>query len=155
MIGPYAVAGRVCGVTAAGTRGPRTRRRSGAYREAVSTINPGTAAVDGATEEIADANMATFLTAVLQRGGELAAGQPTRDPSGDHEGRFGYRLSTAGGSSIAILMPGVDLTRVRDDPSAAAPCLRVNGLAWWWNDAVGQVAGTARAPGGPHLQPVD
>jgi hypothetical protein len=38
-------------------------------------------------------------------------------------------------------MPGVELCLVRDDLTAIAPCLYVNGGAWWWNDAVGLVAG--------------
>jgi hypothetical protein len=38
-------------------------------------------------------------------------------------------------------MPGVDLAEVRDDMTAAAPCLYLNGDAWWWYSAVGQVTG--------------
>jgi hypothetical protein len=41
---------------------------------------------------------------------------------------------------LALLLPGVELRLLRDDITAAAPCLYVNGNAWWWDAAVGSVA---------------
>ena len=38
-------------------------------------------------------------------------------------------------------MSGVVLALIRDDISAQAPCLYVNGQAWWWQGAVDSVAG--------------
>jgi hypothetical protein len=41
-------------------------------------------------------------------------------------------------------MPGVELTRIRDDITAQAPCLYVNGCAWWWDAAVDMAIPLAR-----------
>src|SRR5688500_14580702 len=106
-------------------------------------INPGTRPVDGAREDLAAANLEVFLAEVRRRGGEPAGG-PVRDPGADRDGRFGWGLPMADGSIVRLLMPGVELIRVRDDITAEAPCLYVNGGAWWWPDAVGQVAGPTR-----------
>ena len=37
-------------------------------------------------------------------------------------------------------MPGTALARLRDDLTAEAPCLYVNGNAYWWDAAVSRVA---------------
>ncbi|MEV8508355.1 hypothetical protein AB0368_26535 [Actinoplanes sp. NPDC051475] len=67
-------------------------------------------------------NLAVFLKAVGKRGGELA-GDPIRDPAADRDGRFGWDLPRPDGSITRLLMPGVELMRVRDDLTAHAPCL--------------------------------
>jgi hypothetical protein len=108
-------------------------------------INPGTLPVEDATLETAAANIAVFVAAVRDRGGEVA-GDPVRDPAADGDGRYGYLLHTPAGV-VPVRMPGAPLSRVRDDLSAAAPCIYVAGNPWWWNDAVGQGVyrgGTAR-----------
>ncbi len=48
---------------------------------------------------------------------------------------------------MRLLVPGVPLERARDDLTALAPCFYVNGLAWWWNDAVSRVAAEGVAMG--------
>jgi hypothetical protein len=106
-------------------------------------INPGTVAVDDADEQLAEQNLDVFLTAARDRGAPLA-GDPVRDPSADRDGRFGWDLPMAGGSVTRLLMPGVELMRVRDDLTVDAPCLYVNGGAWWWPSALGMVATAAR-----------
>jgi hypothetical protein len=99
-------------------------------------INPGTRPIEGAREDLAAANLEVFLKAVREHGGQLA-GDPVRDPAADRDGRFGWDLPQADGSVTRLLMPGVELMRVRDDITAQALCLYVNGGAWWWSDAVG------------------
>ncbi len=111
------------------------------YRDRV--INPGTLPVEDAREELAAANLEIFLAAVVERGGQLA-GEPVRDPAADRDGRYGWDLAMPDGTVVRLLMPGAELMRVRDDLSARAPCLYVSGEAWWWNDAVGQVAARGR-----------
>ncbi|WP_433531272.1 hypothetical protein ACQPYA_03955 [Micromonospora sp. CA-263727] len=101
-------------------------------------VNFGTGPVDEASEAAAEANMSAFVDALRQRGIDLPA-TADRDPSADRDGRYGYLLPTATGA-VHILMPGADLARVRDDLTASAPCLVVNGQAWWWHDATGQAA---------------
>jgi hypothetical protein len=63
-------------------------------------------------------------------------GALTREPAGDRDGRYGWTLQFTDGRHLRLLMPGVELTRLRDDITAAAPCLYLNGHAYWWNDAV-------------------
>ncbi|MBL7252780.1 hypothetical protein [Paractinoplanes lichenicola] len=115
-------------------------------------INPGTEPVEGASEELARANLDVFLGAVRRRTGELdgvsirrrvagIAGDPVRDPGADRDGRFGWDLPMSDDRAVRLLMPGVELTLIRDDITARAPCLYVNGNAWWWNGAVDSVAG--------------
>lgn len=99
-------------------------------------INPGSEPVENATEEHAAANMVEFVAEFQERGGHLA-GDPIRTTDLDEGGRFGWLLPLVGGGASEILMPGVELTRLRDDLTAQAPCVRVNGLMWWWRDAVG------------------
>ncbi|AGL14290.1 hypothetical protein [Actinoplanes sp. N902-109] len=113
-------------------------------------INPGTAPLDDAQPDVAAANLEVFLTAVRDRvpamGGDPLvrtaelSGDPVRDPAADRDGRFGWDLPFSDGSLLRVLMPGVELSRLRDDISAQAPCLYVNGTACWWNDAVARVA---------------
>ncbi len=106
-------------------------------------INPGTLPVDDAHEELAAANLETFLAAVAERGGQLA-GEPVRNRAADRDGRYAWDLPMPGEAVVRLLMPGAELARVRDDLSARAPCLIVGTDAWWWNDAVGQVVGRCR-----------
>jgi hypothetical protein len=98
-------------------------------------INPGSRPVEGATEQQAEANLAAFIDAATERGLELAD-EPERLPDADEGGRFAWNLHLAGGKVVQVLMPGVDLIRIRDDLSAEAPCLKVNGNWSWWDGAV-------------------
>jgi hypothetical protein len=119
-------------------------------------INPGTAPVEQASEELAAAALAVFLEAVGRRAAEMdqvpnmvrnasVAGEPVRDPGADRDGRFGWDLPLSDGRALRLLMPGTELHLIRDDITAASPCLYVNGHAWWWNDAVGAVAAEGRS----------
>ncbi len=113
-------------------------------------INPGTAALDDAREDVATANLEAFLAAVRQRADRMGGGpvvrtadltgEAVRDPAADRDGRYGWDLPVSDGHVLRLLMPGADLTRVRDDITAEAPCLYLNGNACWWNDAVARAA---------------
>jgi hypothetical protein len=114
-------------------------------------INPGTQPIEAAREDLAVANLDAFLTAVRARAAAMEQapfrhraagldGDPVRDPAADRDGRFGWDLPLSDGRVVRVLMPGAELNALRDDVSAAAPCLYVNGTAWWWNDAVATVA---------------
>jgi hypothetical protein len=124
------------------------------YRGAV--INPGTLPAEGPREDLATANLTAFLAAARARAAELdevpirhrvaeLTGEPVRDQAADRDGRLGWDLPYSDGRVVRLLMPGVELGLVRDDLTAAAPCLYVNGEPWWWNDAVGCVAGEGLA----------
>ena len=113
-------------------------------------INPGTLPIEESREDLAVANLDAFLAAVRTRAAELEqaplrrrvaelAGDPVRNPAADRDGRYGWDLPLSDGSTVQLLIPGVPLTVVRD-LTALAPCLYVNGLAWWWNEAVGRIA---------------
>ena len=115
-------------------------------------INPGTAPIEAAREDLAATNLSVFLTAVREYSRELEqvpirqrvaapAGEPVRDPRADRDGRFGWDLPFSDGRTVRLLLPGVPLGLLRGDVTAAAACLYVNGTAWWWNDAVSVVAG--------------
>lgn len=113
-------------------------------------INPGTSPLTGTREDVAADNVHTFLAAVQQRvpqtgGGPVTrtaelTGDPVRDPAADRDGRYGWTLHFTDGHQLRLLMPGTDITGVRDDITAAAPCLYLNGHAYWWNDAVARTA---------------
>lgn len=104
-------------------------------------INPGTLPVDGASEDVAAANLSAFLAAVRARAGEMTdhvagfGGEPVRVPEADRDGRYGWDLPYPGGPVVRLLMPGAPLALVRD-ASAAAPCVYVAGDPWWWDNAV-------------------
>ncbi|GAA0811977.1 hypothetical protein [Spirilliplanes yamanashiensis] len=106
--------------------------------------------VDNADETTAAHNLVALLDAARDRGA-APAGDPERDPAADRGGRFAWSVPMAGESTIRILMPGVDLKQIRA-MSADAPCLFPNAGgespsqrdAWWWNDAVGVLASSAR-----------
>lgn len=98
-------------------------------------INPGSGPVEGGTEQQAETNLAAFIDAATERGLELAD-EPDRIPDADEGGRYAWNLRLAGGTVVQVLMPGVDLIRIRDDLSAEAPCLRIGSDWWWWNGAV-------------------
>jgi hypothetical protein len=97
-------------------------------------INPGTRPLDSHDEADAHANLLVFLDAVRTRGG--TPGEPRRDAGLDRDGRYGWVVPMGGDRSTLLLMPGVPLTQLRDDITAEAPCLYVNGGAWWWSDAL-------------------
>ena len=123
-------------------------------------INPGTAPVDDAREDLAVTNLEVFLAEVRQRAPQMGggpvvrhaelAGDPVRDPAADRDGRFGWDLPMSDGRSIRLLMPGAALPLLRDDVTAGSPCLYVNGNACWWNDAVGRVAAEGLVEPGYH-----
>ena len=101
-------------------------------------INPGTRPLDDTTEDLAAANLAALIADAG------LATDPVRDPGLDRDGRYGWQLPLADGTSVLVLVPGVELTALRDDVTAQAPCLYLNGGAWWWNDAVGLLRADAR-----------
>jgi hypothetical protein len=119
------------------------------YRQLV--INPGTLPLDDVSEDLAAANLTVFLAAVRVRATELEkveirhrvagiSGEPVRTPDADRDGRFGWSLPLSDGGGISVLMPGVDLARLRDDLTAQAPMLYIDGVQGWWADAVGSAA---------------
>ncbi|WP_430786925.1 competence protein CoiA family protein [Actinoplanes sp. G11-F43] len=107
----------------------------------VQLVIPGMQAVDEAALELAAANLAAFVEAVRERariegdtrGYTPHVGEPRRDAAADIDGRFGWTLAV-NGRDQAILMPGVELARLHGT-GLSAPCVIVNGSAWWWNDA--------------------
>ncbi|GGQ77461.1 hypothetical protein [Couchioplanes azureus] len=114
-------------------------------------INPGTTPAENASEALAVAALDVFLAEVRRRAAEMEAepfkrrvaglvGDPVRDPGPDRDGRFGWDLPFTDGRVVRLLMPGVRVEVLRDDITASAPCLYVNGTAWWWTSAVGMVA---------------
>lgn len=113
-------------------------------------INPGTSPLADTREDLAADNVHTFLAAVQQRvphtgGGPVTrtaelAGEPVRDPAADRDGRYGWTLHFTDGRQMRLLMPGADIAEVRDDITATAPCLYLNGHAHWWDDAVARTA---------------
>ncbi len=107
------------------------------------TVNPGTRTLQDTTEQAALTNMAEFAATVREHGGQLV-GDPVREPAADARGRYGFRLPTIDGTVVHVLMPGVDLTQIRDDISAQAPCLYIGDDAWWWSDAITQATGPTR-----------
>lgn len=115
-------------------------------------INPGSLPVDDAREDLAQANVDVLIAAARERGAELAS-DPVRDPAADRDGRFGWDLPMADGTVVRLLMPGAELMRVRDDITAQAPVLYLNGGGWWWSDAVGLLASPARWAGSPARPP--
>lgn len=92
-------------------------------------INPGVLPVEGAREELAAANLGTFVDAVRERARRPRFGRrgrgAVRDFELDRDGRFGWKLPV-NGVEVSILMPGVELVRLRD-LGAGVPCLQVNG----------------------------
>ena len=63
-----------------------------------------------------------------------------REIEADRDGWFAWRLPISGGTTVQIRIPGVELARMRDDHSAAAPCLYVGDNPCSWDAAVGSVA---------------
>ncbi|MFC4066707.1 hypothetical protein [Actinoplanes subglobosus] len=115
-------------------------------------INPGTAPIEQASEDLAAIALEAFLADVRVRAAEKAdltimtrvaepSGEPVRDPAADRDGRYGWNLHYTDNHIIRLLIPGVALPLIRDDITASAPCLYVDGHAWWWASAVGMVAG--------------
>lgn len=106
--------------------------------------------MDDGDAGIAAQNLDVFLGAARERGAVLA-GEPVRDPAADRDGRFAWSIPLADNSVIRLLMPGVELARVRGT-TADAPCLFLTASgdppgprdAWWWPDALGLLAASAR-----------
>lgn len=67
-------------------------------------------------------------------------GDPVREVDADRDGWFAWRLPISDGTTVQIRIPGVQLTRMRDDLSTTAPCLYVGDNSWSWDGAVGSVA---------------
>jgi hypothetical protein len=102
----------------------------------------GTGLVGGATLQQAETNMREFVRLVAEqaqtegetRGYAPQVGEPVRDEGSDADGRFGWMLPV-NGAEVRVLMPGVDLGRVKGLDSGA-PCLFVDGTAAWWSGAI-------------------
>lgn len=114
-------------------------------------INPGTQPIEQASEDLAIAALQELLAAVRTRTADVddvpvltrvaaIAGDPVRDPAADRDGRYGWDLPYTDGRIVRLLIPGVPLSAMRDDITASAPCLYINGSAWWWPAAVGILA---------------
>ncbi|MEV4708680.1 hypothetical protein [Actinoplanes sp. NPDC049316] len=114
-------------------------------------IYPGALPIADAREDLAAAALEVFLTAVRERAVELEQvpirhrvagidGNPVRAPDADSDGWFAWNLPVSDGTTVQICIPGVELARMRDDLSTAAPCLYVNANPWGWDAAVGSVA---------------
>ncbi|MEV6930875.1 hypothetical protein AB0M46_41175 [Dactylosporangium sp. NPDC051485] len=120
---------------------PATATAAPAY--GVQMIIPGTQTVDGADVAVATTNMQAFVDEVRARaevegqvrGYTASVGEPIRNEAADQEGRYGWVLPV-NGRHQEILMPGVDPAQLRGS-STSAPCVKVNGNSWWWNDAAG------------------
>lgn len=50
-------------------------------------------------------------------------GEPVRYREADRDGRFGWEVPMSDGRVVRLLTPGVELTKLRDDITAQAPCL--------------------------------
>jgi hypothetical protein len=109
-------------------------------------INPGARPIEVADEEaareLAEQNLQAFVDEMTERGAELV-GEPERDLSADEGGRYAWVLPLSSDVRVPILMPGVPLEELKG-MSVRAPCLRVDGLFWWWNDAVNQAVPLSR-----------
>ncbi|XVV10932.1 hypothetical protein ACQP2X_39760 [Actinoplanes sp. CA-131856] len=113
-------------------------------------INPGSQPVDGAREELAAANLATFWAELREQaalesetrrtGGEV--GEPVQESAADRDGRFGWTV-VVNGQPVQILMPGVEEAVLRG-LDAQTPCLLINGEARWWSSAVYAAAALPR-----------
>lgn len=75
-------------------------------------------------------------------------GDPVRVSVADRDGRFCWDLPMANDRVTRILMPGVELVRVRDDLTAQAPCLFVNNGTWWWTAAMDMAIPVEHGSGG-------
>jgi hypothetical protein len=126
-------------------------RRPGPGRTVSSMINPGTQPIAQASEDLAAAALQELLAAVRARIADLGevpiltrvaaiAGDPVRDPAADRDGRYGWDLPYSDGRVVRLLIPGVPLPQIRDDITAEAPCVYINGGAWWWPAAIGILA---------------
>lgn len=116
-------------------------------KPAAHPLVPGTAPVPDATPEHAETNMKAFTDAVAEAVAEdeIVVETPERDAASDTgDGRYGYRLASADGASVHILMPGAPLTDVRDIFGTRPPCLAINGTWWWWPSAITMAAGVLR-----------
>lgn len=103
-------------------------------------INPGTGPVADANEPQARANMDAFCDELLKAGVVVAGIAPLHDDH-DGDGRFAYRLDTADGRRLDILMPGIPTEQVRYTGADGQniwdfPRLYVDGSSWVWMFAI-------------------
>lgn len=110
-----------------------------------AVIDLGKAVPDAAPEHAAT-NIAAFRDAVAAAVADDDVIVENAQPDGvtRDDGRYGYRLTTADGAQVHILMPAAPLAAVRDDLSCDAPCLAVDGEWFWWLSAVTLTAGHLR-----------
>jgi len=66
--------------------------------------------------------MQAFIDAATDRGLSIAD-EPERHPDTDVDGRYAWILPVDGGGRVEVLMPGADLSQVRDDLSPQAYCI--------------------------------
>jgi hypothetical protein len=94
---------------------------------------PGALPIADGREDLAAAALDVFLAAVRGRAVELEQvpirhrvagldGDPVRAPDADGDGWFAWILPVSDGTTVQIRIPGVELARMRDGLSAAAPC---------------------------------
>ncbi|MBG0569157.1 hypothetical protein [Actinoplanes aureus] len=105
-------------------------------------ITPAFGPVEGATPEVAAANMNSFLDDVREhaalngevRGYTPQTGEPVRRESLDADGRYGWAVEV-NGKEVEVLMPGVEESLLRG-LADTVPALRVNDEWAWWSGAV-------------------
>jgi len=104
-------------------------------------VNPGSGPVLDSTEAEATRNMKQFVLDLAESG--VTSGEPARCPKADEDGRFGFELyveNAEGRRRVEILMPGIQLERVRylglHQNMLDFPRLYVNGASWFWMFAV-------------------
>ncbi|MDP9792617.1 hypothetical protein J2S43_001129 [Catenuloplanes nepalensis] len=113
-------------------------------------IKPGDE-IEGATADLAVAALAALLADAHERAKELDVtkvkyraahieGAPVRDPAADAGGWFAWRILMSDGREVPVLIPGVDLNKIRGNLSAAAPRIGIGTALWWWTDAVASLA---------------
>src|SRR5436309_9428855 len=83
--------------------------------------------VADATAGQAAANIDQFIADLTARDVTVV----TVTPDGEDGGRWTYRLLLTNGIGVTVRMPGCPPTHIRDDRSAAASALYINGLMWW------------------------
>lgn len=105
-------------------------------------ITPAFGPVEGATAEVAAANMVAFIADVREhaalngqvRGYTPSIGEPVRRESLDADGRYGWAVDV-NGQEVTVLMPGVEESLLRG-LADTVPALKVGGEWSWWAGAV-------------------
>lgn len=102
-------------------------------------INPGSGAVDDATQEQAQANMQEFLAAI-GLGEDVSAEMkwPSLGGDGQPDGRWAFIVSL-GERSCEVEMPGVAGLSQAAKAARIHPRLYVDGSSWYWDFAIRQV----------------